>query len=114
MSRSKQKGTAFERLVADGLRDALGDDRIDRLVLHGSQDKGDVTPLRNPFGLVVVECKNVRQMALAQWVGEAETERGNADADAAVVIHKRVGKGAFDEQYVTMRVKDFLQIGWGK
>lgn len=113
MSRSRAKGTAFERLVADGLAAALNDDRIDRAPLRGTGDRGDIAGLRSPFGRVAVECKNVSRMDLAGWVDEAAVERGNADAIAGVVVHKRKGKGGVMEQYVTMTFRDFLALGWG-
>jgi len=100
-------------LVADGLAKALNDDRIDRAPLRGTGDRGDIAGLVSPFGRVVVECKNVARMDLAGWVDEAGVERGNADAIAGVVIHKRRGKGGVMEQYVTMSVRDFLALGWG-
>lgn len=84
-----------------------------RSPLHGANDRGDIANLRSPFGKVAVECKNVKQMALSQWVTEAEVERGNLDAVAGVVIHKRRGKAQFAEQFVTMTVRDFLALGWG-
>jgi hypothetical protein len=43
-------------------------------------------------------------------VDEAEVERGNADAVAGVVIHKRRGKGHALDQYVTMTVRDFVVL----
>jgi hypothetical protein len=110
---SKAKGTKFERLVADGFAEALSDDRIDRAPLHGGADRGDIAGLRSPFGRVVVECKAVKRLDLAGWVTEAEVERGNADAIAGVVVHKRVGRGRFLDQYVTLTVRDFLALGWG-
>lgn len=113
MSKSRAKGTAFERLIADGLSAALSDDRIDRAPLHGSNDRGDIAGVRSPFGRVAIECKNVARTDLAGWVGEAEVERGNADAIAGVAIHKRRGKGKFADQYVTMTVRDFVALGWG-
>lgn len=113
MSKSKAKGTSFERLVADGFADALNDDRIDRAPLRGDGDRGDIAGLVSPFGKVVVECKNVARMDLAGWVTEAEVERGNADAIAGIALHKRRGKGKFLDQYVTMTVRDLLALGWG-
>jgi hypothetical protein len=113
VNRSKQKGTSMERLVADGLAEALNDDRIDRAPLRGDGDRGDIAGLRSPFGKVAVEVKNVKRMDLAGWVAEAEVERGNLDAIAGVVIHKARGKGRFVDQFVTMRVADFLALGWG-
>lgn len=114
MSRNKQKGTTFERLIADGLAEHLEDDRIDRAPLHGSSDRGDIANVRSPFGKVAVECKNVARLDLAGWVEEAHLEAGNADAIAGIVIHKRKGKGQFLDQYVTLTVRDLLAIGWGK
>lgn len=113
MSKNRAKGTSMERLVADGLAEALDDDRIDRAPLRGNGDRGDISGLRTPFGKVAVEVKNVTRMDLAGWVDEAEAERGNLDAIAGVVIHKRKGRGKFADQYVTMSVADFLALGWG-
>lgn len=113
MSRNKQKGTALERLVADGFAAALNDDRIDRAPLRGDGDRGDIAGLRSPFGKVAVEVKNVARMDLAGWVAEVEVERGNLDAVAGIVVHKRRGKGRFEDQYVTMTVADLLALGWG-
>lgn len=114
MSRNKQKGTAFERLIADGLAAALNDDRIDRAPMRGTKDRGDIAGVRSPFGKVVVECKNVARLDLAGWVTEAEVERGNADAVAAVVVHKRRGKGQPGDQYVTMTLRDFVALLGGE
>lgn len=113
MSKQRAKGTAFERLIADGLAASLRDSRIDRSPLHGSKDRGDIAGLVSPFGRVVVEAKNHARLELAGWVDEAESERGNDDAIAGVVIHKRKGRGQFHDQYVTMSVRDFLALGWG-
>jgi hypothetical protein len=113
VSKQRQKGTSFERLTADGFAEALNDDRIDRAPLRGNGDRGDISGLRNQFGKIAVEVKNVAKMNLAGWVDEADVERGNLDAVAGVVVHKRVRKGKFLQQYVTMSMRDFLAIGWG-
>ncbi|WP_440708796.1 hypothetical protein [Herbiconiux sp. YIM B11900] len=113
MSRSKARGTAFERLLADGFAAALDDDRIDRAVMRGSADRGDLTPIRSPHGLIIIEAKNVKRQALAEWVGEAQAEAGNADALAGFVVHKRRGKGQFQDQYVTATVRELLAAVWG-
>ena len=108
MSAQRQKGTRQERLVADYLAERLGDDRIDRMPLHGKGDRGDIAGVRTILGeKVVIECKNHNRLELAQWVKEAEAERGNADAKVAAVVHKRRGKGDPGDQYVTLTLRDF-------
>lgn len=111
MSANKAKGTRLERQAADYLAAQLNDDRIDRMPLHGKGDRGDIAGVRTVLGeKVTVECKNHNRLELAQWVKEAETERGNADAHAAVVIHKRRGKGDPGDQYVTMTLRDLAVL----
>lgn len=114
MNRNKQRGTAFERLIADGLATALDDDRIDRAPLRGNADRGDISGVRSPFGKVAIEVKNVSRLDLAGWVDESQTEKGNADAIAGVVVHKRRGKGDPMSQYVTMSVRDFVALLGGE
>jgi hypothetical protein len=112
VSKNKQKGTAFERSIADALALHL-DDRIDRAPLRGTKDRGDIANVRSPFGKVAIECKHVARLDLAGWVAEAEVERGNLDGIAGAVVHKRRGKGDALDQYVTMTLRDFLALGWG-
>lgn len=97
-NRSKAKGTAFETLCRDWLAERLGDPRIERRALHGSRDMGDL------YGLVahgcatgIVECKchaTVTPSLVESWQGQTEAERGNADADFAVLLIKTPGVGA--------------------
>lgn len=111
VNRNKARGTAFERLVADYLAARLGDDRIDRMPLRGSLDRGDITGVRTVLGeRVAVEVKNVSRLDLAGWVDEAVVEAGNGDAAVAVVVHKRRGKGRAGDQYVTMRLCDLAVL----
>lgn len=114
MNKSKQRGTAFERLVADYLADKL-DDRIDRMPLRGGKDRGDIAGVRTPFGeRVAVECKNTTRLDLSGWVDQAVVEAGNADAPVGVVVHKRRGKGQAADQYVTMRLADLVRLLGGE
>lgn len=115
MSMQAQKGATFEQDTADYLAAALGDDRIERRVKHGTNDRGDIAGLRIHGKRVVVECKNHKRMELAEWVDEAETERGNDDADYGIVIHKRrgCGKAKFGGNYVTMTLETFAAIAAG-
>lgn len=108
-NRNGQKGSSFERLIADHLRDAW-DDRIDRRVKTGSKDKGDIANFRVGAHRVVIECKNVRAMNLSGWVAEAAEERDNDDALVGLVVHKRKGKGQPGDQYVTLTLTDLLTL----
>ena len=103
MNRSKDKGTSFESQVVQYMRNRLGDDRIERRTLSGCNDRGDVSGIYIHGKPVVIECKNHRQMRLAEWMDEAEAERGNADAEFAFVAHKRKGCGekSMGRTYVT-------------
>ena len=107
---AKAAGTRLERQIADYLAERLADDRIDRRVKTGGRDRGDVGGVRTHGQRVVIEVKNVRRMALAEWVAEAETERGNDDALAGLVIHKRHGVGDPGDQYVTMTLRDLVAL----
>lgn len=113
MSRSrasaKQAGTRFERLVADYLA-ATVDDRIDRRVKTGSKDRGDISGVRHMLGRVVLECKDTTRINLSGWASETEVERGNDDALAGVIVHKRHGKGQPEDQWVTMTLADFVAL----
>jgi hypothetical protein len=110
---ARQAGTAFERKFVDAIAWALKDDRIDRRVKSGAKDKGDVFGLRSSFGArIVVECKDVSRMNLGGWVNEAAIEAQNDEAPIAMVVHKRRGHGDPLDQYVTMRVRDLVKLGW--
>lgn len=107
---AKAAGSTFERLMADYFRDALQDDRIDRRVKYGKKDRGDIAGLRIHGQRIVAECKNTMKLALGVWAHEAEEERGNDDALAGVIIHKRHGKGQPGDQWVTMTAREFAAI----
>lgn len=109
-SSAKQAGSRFEQLVADYLQDRLDDDRIERRVMGGTNDRGDISNVRFLGHRVVIECKDVQSMSLGSWVDEAEVERGNDDALLGVVVHKRRGKGSGEEQFVTMSLGDFALL----
>ncbi|MFJ2619715.1 hypothetical protein [Glutamicibacter sp. NPDC087344] len=97
----------MERVTADYLARALDDDGIDRQVRTGALDLGDVRGVKIWGQPVAIECKDVATMALPAWLREAERERGNLDALAGVVVHKRRGSAIPGEQLVTMTLRDF-------
>ncbi|TKG57956.1 hypothetical protein FCN18_38560 [Prauserella endophytica] len=116
-SSAKAAGARFEREVADYLAEHV-DDRIDRRVKTGAKDRGDIAGIRlSPAlrsGRVVVECKNTSRVALGAQHAEAETERGNDDAVAALLVHKRHGVADPGRQWVTCTVADLVALLTGE
>lgn len=106
---AKQAGSRFETLVANYLN-AHVDDRIERRTKNGAKDRGDIAGLRHMGERVVVECKNTSKINLATWAREADIERGNDDALAGVIAHKRHGKGAASDQWVSMTLGEFVAL----
>lgn len=81
--------------------------------LSGNADRGDISNFRigsKQQHLVALELKNVRSTSLGEWVKEAQAEADNYQAVAGIVVHKRKGKGAAGDQYVTLTLDDFLTI----
>lgn len=109
---AKAAGSSFERLVADYLRDELGDDVIDRRVKTGAKDRGDIGGVKTiRGGRVVIEAKNYGgQFKVTEWLREAEIERGNDDAAVGVVCAKVRGKTAPEEQVVFMNLATFALL----
>lgn len=114
---AKNAGTRFERVIADFLAEHI-DDRIDRRVKTGSSDRGDIGSVRlSPAlrsGRIVIECKNTVRTSLAGWSAEAEIERGNDDAVAAVIVHKRHGIADPGQQWVTCTLADLVALLTGQ
>lgn len=116
---AKAAGTRFERVIADALAKHV-DDRIDRRPKTGSKDRGDIGGVRfiHPSRLksfrLVIECKDVARTDLSGWVNEAEIERGNDDALAGFVVHKRRGHGDPLDQYVTCTLRDLIALLTGE
>lgn len=117
MSKSKARGTSFEKLIADGLREALDDDRIERRALSGVNDRGDIAGVRLHGQRVVIEAKNIatgKVFHLPEWVDEAQREARNDDALVGVVAHKRQGTQDWRKQWISMTVEDFCAVLTGQ
>lgn len=106
---AKRAGARFERLVADYLNTHV-DDRIDRRPTTGANDKGDIGGLRHMGQRLVVECKDTTRWDPGVWLAEAEAERGNDDAMAALVIAKRRGRAEAGEQIVMLTLADLVAL----
>ena len=118
MSRERAKGTRLETAFRTFARLATGDDRIERMPLHGSRDVGDISGLYRAGRPLVVEVKNCRRTELAAWADEAERERGNADALAWAVAFKRRGRGietpeGMGDQFVLMDWASYMALVTG-
>jgi len=108
---AKAAGAKFERLIADGLAEALQDTRIDRKVKTGSKDKGDIANVRHNNHKIVIECKDRGgQFYASEWVAEAEAERINDEALAGIVIAKRRGVTDPMQQWVVMTVAELVAL----
>lgn len=99
-----KKGPQFEKDVVEYLRRAFDSDSIERRVMGGANDRGDVAGLYwhgRPF---VVEVKNVTKLRPKAWFGELEAECGNADTDMGAIVFHREGFGekSMDGQGVLM------------
>lgn len=111
---AKTAGATFERQIADYLAEVLDDDRVDRRVKRGNQDRGDISGVRAHGQRVVIECKNCATLSLPSWVREAQAEAGNDDALVGVVVSKRRGTTAPAAQWVHMTVADLVALLTGQ
>lgn len=86
------------------------DERIFRQTKTGRNDLADIGGVRIHGQKLAVECKNEARAHIPQWLREAETERGNLDALAGVVIAKRAGSMKPEDQLVIMTAGEFVSI----
>jgi len=107
-----KKGPKFEQDVVNYLCKAFDTNAIERRVMGGANDRGDVAGLYWQGRPFVVEVKNRNRVELAAWMGELEVECGNADTDlGAVVFHRRgIGATRMGEQGVFMSLETFVKL----
>jgi hypothetical protein len=110
-----KKGPWFEARTVDYLRAAFGES-VERRVMGGANDRGDVAWLYwrgEPF---VIEAKNRAKVELASWMDEMADECGNADADMGAVVFHRKGRGAksMGDQYVLMDLRTLVRLLGGE
>jgi len=106
-----KRGPLFEKQVVVYLRRVFGD-AIERRVMGGKNDRGDVAGVYwrgEPF---VIEVKNRQRVELAAWMDELEVECGNADTDLGAVVFHRKGRGAksMGDQYVLMDLRTLCRL----
>ncbi|GAB2457670.1 hypothetical protein [Xylanimonas ulmi] len=94
VNKPKSIGTAAETAVVRFAR-ANGFPLAERRALAGAYDIGDV--LLTAFTIVEVKAGKAAEHAsdnqILAWLDETETERRNANAEAALLVTKRAGKG---------------------
>ena len=117
--RPKDKGTRFETACVRYLRKRLEDERIDRAAMRGNRDAGDIHGLVAHGYLGIVECKDVVDVPksrLDKYREQTIVERGNADADfALLVIHREgVGDKRFGDNDCHMQVRDLERVMGGE
>lgn len=102
-----KKGPLFEKLVVNFLRRAFRSDAIERRVMGGKNDRGDVAGVYFHGRPFVIEVKNRTAVTPAQWFKELADECGNADTDVgAVVFHRpKVGERSMGDQGVFMSLR---------
>ena len=107
-----KKGPWMEARTVEYLNRAFQTDTIERRVMGGKNDRGDVAGVYwrgEPF---VVEVKNRQRVELAAWMDELEVECGNADTDLGAVVFHRKGRGAgsMGDQYVLMDLRTLARL----
>ena len=107
-----KRGPLFEKQVVTYLCRAFDTTTIERRVMGGKNDRGDVAGLfwhGRPF---VLEIKNRTAVTPAQWFKELADECGNADTDMGAVVFHRKGRGAgsMGDQYVLMDLRTLVRL----
>lgn len=93
MNKPKRKGTSLESAFVQYAVARTGDDRVQRMALHGQQDVGDVGWIWSHDAKGMAECKNYKGSPTAgqleKWRGETLAERANGRWDwAMLVVHE--------------------------
>jgi hypothetical protein len=107
-----KKGPWMEARTVEYLNRVFQTNAIERRVMGGANDRGDVAGLYWQGRPFVLEVKNRNRVELAAWMGELEAECGNADTDMGAVVFHRKGRGAgsMGEQYVLMDLRTLVRL----
>lgn len=104
MSKSKAKGTAWERRLVDYLK-VNGFPWAERRALEGTNDRGDVAGIPG----VVLEAKNAKRVELAAWVDEMIVEKRHAGASIGAVVFPRRSH-ATGRAFVVMELDQLINL----
>jgi hypothetical protein len=111
-SANKAKGTRYESELVELLNNMLFD--AQRLPRTGVKDEGDIE-VRLRECRLIIEAKNHKALALADWLKQADVEADNREEKLGVVacvpavFAKRRGKNAANS-YVIMDATEFLLL----
>lgn len=110
-SANKAKGTQFEREIAELFTAWFEAQRLPRT---GAKDEGDIEVRVTDQVRLILEAKNHKSLALADWIRQAEVEADHREAKTGkacvpVVVAKRRGKGVA-QSYVVMQADEFLLL----
>ena len=102
-----KKGPWFEARAVDFFNKAFNTNSIERRVMGGANDRGDVAGVYFRGRPFVIEVKNRTNVTPAQWFHELQDECGNADTDlGAIVFHRpKVGEKSMGDQGVFMTLR---------
>ena len=110
---AKAAGAGHERATAEYLAAFLDSDVIEVRKGNGINDRGDINGVKTiRGGRVVIECKNYTsdRIQITKWLDEAETERGNDDAQIGAVVIKRPGTSDPAKSVVFMTLETFSAL----
>ncbi|MEI8251541.1 MAG: hypothetical protein WCF98_10260 [Synechococcus sp. ELA057] len=83
MNPQKAKGSAFERLIATYLAEAIA---CERIPAGATLDRGDLwTPQ------AAIQCKAVRSLSLGAWLDQTHEQQRNAGKPLGFLVVKRRG-----------------------
>lgn len=88
-----KRGPLFEKMIVEDLRKTFGKGLIERRVMGGKNDRGDVAGVFFHGREFVIEAKNVKQLRPKKFFDELEVECGNADTDMGAIVFHREGFG---------------------
>ena len=88
-----KRGPLFEKQGVEYLNASFDTNSIERRVMGGTKDRGDVSGVFFQGKPFVVEVKNVKTLRPKQYFAELETEWGNADTDLGAIVFHRDGYG---------------------
>ena len=100
---SKAKGSRFERLIADYLSETFP---CERIPAGATVDRGD---LWTPTG-VTLQLKDHARLAMGPAWAATLDQQANNGHDLSFLVHKRHGKGAPGDQWVTCDVTQLRRL----